>query len=289
MILKYKDHQRVNEYVLTSEKYNNYYYLVLRLNEPTFKSLLDHKLDGLKAISDNIKIVNSYFDVRDILLVMPKTGVDEINNLIKVDYDDIEQLCANNLSILKRLYDVKDSHANNSLLYQAVQRISYIDRGLKQYNQQVIKLYNKIRRHNWQKFKKFTDDIYKLKDSVVINFDDLVDNYYNLLHDSYTKDELREFLTLIILSFSHIFRNEGEMLVSDKTFIIPDGSYIFIKKQQPDSYDTQSKEELMMQYLPNLKKSYNVKLLPYIYNKYIGDTHKPVFAYIRYLDTLYNK
>lgn len=60
MMLNYNNFNKLNEYVLSTEKYNDYYYLVLRLNENTLINLESMKLEGLKGISDNTNIINSF-------------------------------------------------------------------------------------------------------------------------------------------------------------------------------------------------------------------------------------
>lgn len=97
------------EYKLTTENYSKYYYLVLRLNEKTFENLISGKFKNLKGISDNVEIINRFFDIRDILLIMDKKSVKELNDIEEVKYYDIDFLVKDSFKNLKRLtFDNKD-------------------------------------------------------------------------------------------------------------------------------------------------------------------------------------
>jgi hypothetical protein len=93
--------------------YENYpkpdwFYLVLktsRYDDRPWKQLLEMNFKGLQGISDSPDIINSWLDVRDVLLIMDAKKVMELNNIHPVYYHNSDQLVSNNLKILMRLVD----------------------------------------------------------------------------------------------------------------------------------------------------------------------------------------
>lgn len=287
MMLNYNNFNKLNEYVLSTEKYNDYYYLVLRLNENTLINLESMKFEGLKGISDNTNIINSFFDVRDILLVMKKQKVNQLNELKKIDYTNIDELCENNMALLKRLYHAADDYDIHSLLYQGMMKLSYINRRPTNFDDKIVKLYNKLNKYNYKDIRNFERDLFSVKGIKVESFKDLVTKTSEIL-TNYDTQVIEDIISVCILAFASMFKNEGEIIVKNNTFNIPPDSILFFKTPSKESYEYNEKLSLIHKHLPVLEKLYYVKLLPYIYGKYMPDTHKPVFAYIRYIDKLYS-
>jgi hypothetical protein len=280
---------KLNEYSLTLDNYDKYYYLALRLDEKTISNLIDGKFEGLKGISESTDIINCFFDIRDILLVMKKEDADNINNLEKVKYDDVEYLTKNNFEILKRLYDAK-LFKIGSLLYQGIRKIDYL-KHRNSTNPKLNKLY-KLVNNKWKKLYDFdVMYVHKLNDiEYVKDYNDLLKRSLEIINkDStiYTEEELDNILKLIILAFGDVFKHEGEIIIKDNIFNIPKKSVLFIKQQHKDSYKYDNINELINKYTNELKKFYYVKILPYVKGDIISNTHKSVFAYIRYLDKIF--
>lgn len=277
----------INEYNLSTENYSKYYYLVLRLNENTLNNLYTGRLDGLNGISNSTNIINAFFDVRDILLVMDKKDVEELNFIEKINYDDIDALSKNNFKLLKRLYDVKDDYTIQSLLYQGFMKIKHG----KDYKKLRSIVFDKLRdlRYGLER------NIHKLGDDFSNNtYDEFIDKAYNKLKNAldfpFSKDDMEKVFRLNILNFSELFKHEEEIMVNSSTFIIPPKSVIFIKEQNKYSYKFEEVNNLLSRHLDKLKEKYYVKILPYKQShSAISDTHKQAFIYLRYLDKIRNK
>lgn len=294
MITNFNEYAKLNDYNLSTDNYSKYYYLVLKLNEDTLNNLVSGKLKDLKGISDSIKILNSYFDIRDLLLVMKKEEVESINDIEKVIYDDVEYLTKDNFSVLDRLYNggkTKDIHIG-SLLYQGIRKVFYF-KHKESTNNNINKLYRKYNGKNWKILYDFDrtyvhklNDIKKIKD-----YNDLLDKTFviiNKLDSRYTKEILDDILRLIILSFGDVFKHEGEILIKNKTFTIPKNSVLFIKEQHESSYIYSKNKDIIYTYLDKLKEKFSIKILPYKNDgSIISQTHKPAFAMIRYLDKMF--
>lgn len=293
MITKFKTFY---EYKLTDENYNKYYYLVLRFNDNTFESLCDEKFEDLKGISDNPNIINSFFDIRDVLLIMDKKNSDELNKLIKVDYDDVEKLTKDNFKIMKRITNDSDDYSIHSIIYQGFRKHTYY-----KYTKNLIvgdklnKLLKKIDTEEYKKVFKYIDkNTHYIFDSIknTITFDDFTYNVYNSLDKldyKYSPIIVKNILEYIILTYALLFKKEGEIIVDSKYYHIPKNSTILIKKQHPDSYSFDEHKVILDKYFNNLKEKYNIKEIEYkkdINNQYISATHKSAFPIIRYLDKI---
>lgn len=256
---------KINE--LYEEKYKKYYYLVVRIPdykydieservkeyEPLiFGGLQKGVFTGLKGISDSIDILNAFFDIRDMLLVMPKDSVDNINNnLFKIDYFDVHKLCENNMSLLRRIYQENPDYELSHLFSQIENRHSLF-RELKSNMFKVLKKHLSI--HQLNKFYKIRkkaleidilylikNTLHKVLDDIKINsFDELVDIFYtyyktidvdilirNMPYMSYQSGE-----ELKLKIKSCCFLSEGEILVNDKNFNIPNDTIIFLKTKE---------------------------------------------------------
>lgn len=277
----------INEYNLSTENYSKYYYLVLLLNDNTLNNLYTGKLDGLKGISNSTNIINAFFDIRDILLVMDRKDVEELNFIEKINYSDIDALSKNNFKLLKRLYGVKDDYTIQSLLYQGFMKIKHG----KDYKKLRSIVFDKLRdlRYGLER------NIHKLGDDFSNNtYDDFIDKAYNKLKNAldfpFSKDDMEKVFRLNILNFSELFKHEEEIMVNSSTFIIPPKSVIFIKEQNKYSYKFEEVNNLLSRHLDKLKEKYYVKILPYKQShSAISDTHKQAFIYLRYLDKIRNK
>jgi len=293
MITKFK---LFYEYKLSDENYNKYYYLVLKFNHITFDSLCNGKFEKLKGISDNINIINSFFDIRDVLLIMDKKKTDELNTLVKVDYDDVETLSKDNFKIMKRLTNDIDDYSLNSIIYQGFRKHTYykyiknVSMGDKLY-----KLIKKIDSVDYKKVFKYIDkNTHYIFDNInnIKTFEDFTNEVYNSLDNldyKYNPIIVKNILEYIILTYALLFKHEGEILVNDEYFYVPENSTILIKTPEKNSYLFDEHKEILDKYINKLKKKYNLREIDYKYdinNKYISATHKSAFPIIRYLDKI---
>ena len=129
------------------------FYLVLRDNIKTFESLSQLEFKGLKGISDNPNIINSFFDIRPILLVMDGKEVLKLNkNLQKIDYENPHQLVSNNFEILSRLL------GNDELLLRNIFNVMKVKIGdlffnnwkLRDKNKELVSTVNFFEEHEYE-------------------------------------------------------------------------------------------------------------------------------------------
>ena len=90
----------------------NWFFLVLRLPTGTFddtkrkdvlNSLMNMELIQLKGISDHYNISKSWFDVRDILLIMKGSDVMKLNDIEPIEYFNADSFCKNNFKFWRRV------------------------------------------------------------------------------------------------------------------------------------------------------------------------------------------
>lgn len=284
--------KNINEY--NNSKYADYYYLVLRSkynDKPISETLKDKKIDGITSISDNEKIIDSFFDIRPLMLLLPKENTNNCNNLTKIIYTDINMLCDNSFYILRRLYDVDDTYPLDDLLYQAYQRLNRP----KIKNKIVINMRNHINKS--PQLHQILILVNKIKhgdDIELNNFSELVDYFYEKIKNSdieyifknhfmkpivdtdifinnFNIKQVEYVLKYIIINFACLFENEGEVIINDSILNIPDGTIAIVKHAR--HYDT------------NL----NIDLLKNIFgDKYVisVNNHKEAYIKIRNLDKI---
>jgi len=286
--------QKFYEYKLSNENYIKYFYLVLKDEEETFKSLVDGEFEGLQGISDSEKIINSFFDIRNLMLIMDKDKVKNLNEIEKVKYDDVDYLTKDTFKVMGRLTgNILEGKVNIShLLYQGFRKHEYKKRS--DMNDNLFKLDKMIHKSEYYYIFKYLDDnCYEIFENIkkVKDFNDLVNQTHDSLlkHDKdFPKYKIEKILEYLILSYAAIFKKEGEWLVMSKSFKVPENSIILIKSTHPSSYKVKLMSEIKTKYLETLKEKYKVKILPYIPGSIINNTHKQAFPIIRYLDKLKN-
>lgn len=90
----------------------NWFFLVLRLRisdfntvdeDPTLDSLMRMEFIQLKGISDHYHISESWFDVRELLLIMKGSEVAKINDIEPIEYFNSDSFCKDNFKLWRRL------------------------------------------------------------------------------------------------------------------------------------------------------------------------------------------
>jgi hypothetical protein len=305
--------QKFYEYKLSTENYSKYFYLVLNLTEKTLKSLYKGKIDKLVGISDSEQIINAFFDIRDVLLVMDKDKVINLNEVENVDYDDVEYLVKDNFKKLSRItghYKYDDEIKIKTIIYQAFRKHTYNSKSKGIINE-LYKLKKLIKSSDYSKLFDYIDsNTHKIFNFKVSGFNDLVnktlENLKNEIHKtrnfgSYEKlptpideNKVSNILKYLILSYASLFKDEGEWLIKNDSFIIPENSTILIKENSPNSYTNKENMRMINEWLDELKTKYKIKFLPYVKGGYVANTYKKAFPIIRYLDKIktfefYNK
>ena len=260
---------KINE--IYEDKYNEYYYLVMNIpsdrllgdnNNRVIDGLKNRKFIGLKSISDNIGIINGFFDIRNLAIIMPKVSTDIINKLEKIEYFDVNYLCNNDMEVLRRMYNVDSDYDNASLFSQISTRGSYWQyKTPKIQNDKTLNDFIKIRNfafNNYKQYKIIQDSQHQiLRGKKVKNFNHLVYIFYkffkntdndtlfrnlpyrsdkNLELELLTVECITNILKYLILSFSVCFSTEGEVLIKDNFFNIPDGSTLIVKYKDNIKY-----------------------------------------------------
>jgi hypothetical protein len=289
----------INEYNLKSENWEKYYYLVLKLNGETIDNLLKGELKGLKGISDNVKIIDAFFDIRDILLIMNKDEVEKLNKIEKIDYDDVNLLTNNNFKVFKRMSGSENSHIE-SIIYQGFRKLESFNSYKKYANDRLIKLYKLFYEGKLRYLLNWMDNnSYKIIEKIgkVKNFKDFVNKIWKSVKekigadkDFATKEQVSSCLELILLNYANMFKREGEILIRSRTFKIPENSTLLIKEpQQYDGFLDDGKFDFLKKNKNKLKKKFKLKILPKLSdpnNPYMGATHKQARPIVRYLDKI---
>ena len=90
----------------------NWFFLVLRLPTGTFdytkrtsvlNSLMNMEFIQLKGISDHYGISKSWFDVRDILLIIKGSEVIKLNDIEPIEYFNADSFCKDNFKFWRRV------------------------------------------------------------------------------------------------------------------------------------------------------------------------------------------
>jgi hypothetical protein len=278
--------QSLNEYVLKADDTNKYYFLAFDIDKyGSFISLMKNEISPITGISDSEHIINNFLEIRNSLLVMPKEKTKELNWLKKIDYYDEDELCEDNMKLLRRIYDVSDdvdSYPNPYLIRQILTRINKNVKN-KKYNSHIVKTMAK-RIFKSEKLSKILKAITHIKfpnNSLEFDsFDDLSDKLYNdlLRLEEYDQSDFEYVLKFAIFNLTDVFSVEGEVLVTDKILRIPEKSYLIIKGSRIDD------EKLNL-----LKDKYKLKIInPHFINGF-DFTHFKVRGFIKYLDSLPQK
>lgn len=290
------------EYKLSNENWSKYYYLVFRFDERTLQGLSDGEFKGLNAISENIEIVNRFFDVRPMMLIMDKTKVEDLNEIEKFNYYDIDYLCKDNFKNFKRVLDYDDEYDIDYILYQSFRKADRFLGELLSRNRSKNSHYIKLRKLiSTSKYLELFGILDGYSSSVlkriksVKNFDDFISQFYREMYGEKIWDKIRfteyndkkmirNCFEFLIINHASLFEKEGEVLVKSDTFTIPEKSVLLIKDTLfSDDYHATSNKILMTQYNDKLKEIYKLKLIKFNknYKEYLQ-----TFALARYLDKI---
>jgi 8-oxo-dGTP pyrophosphatase MutT (NUDIX family) len=92
------------DYDIEKIDFSNYYY---RYNDKSFKELQEHKLVGVIGVSKSRENIADWLIFRDCLIVMNYDEFMKLNDSTEIEYDNPEQLMANDLELFNRLYGNK--------------------------------------------------------------------------------------------------------------------------------------------------------------------------------------
>lgn len=258
------NHLKLYEDFRILEDVPKYFYLVVNIKR-AWESLIKMKFVGLKGISDNPNIINSFFDVRDTLLVIDAQKVLEQNpDMFKIDYDNPHQLVSNNFEILNRLLQNKTIYYSD-IFAKLLRRHTWSPK-YRQKQEKYQKLFDAtkyLERNSYnlgELFSKYENDIKinNLHDLAKWILDDAlpmveIENRNNLPYGTqpYDLNDLSYNQLYFILQenifdlVKHWKENEGEWIIKkdpikqETIFKIPEGSDLYFKL----AVDTKDPEE----------------------------------------------
>jgi hypothetical protein len=228
-----------------------WFYLVLRF-EKAWDSLLKMEFDGVIGVSDNPNIINSWFDIRDTLLIMNGEEFLKLNpNVHKVDYDNPNQLVSNNFKLLNRLLQNSEERED---FYDVCQKVFSNTQKIKTSNKNydVIQDTSYFLNHNVYKFENLVEKAVK-SGKVINNVWDFVNvlwsgfpeiiEYYNNNYSWAKKYKIKDFDKNVlyyviqhgILNLSNTWKKEGEWIIKKdkisgkRNFKVPVKSKLYFK------------------------------------------------------------
>jgi len=256
------------------------------------------KLDGIQGISSSVDIINKWFDIRDVMIVMPGDELIKMNNLQQINYTDPDKLVSNNFKMIIRLKQLYNSETPEKIITHGILQNStaQIENGsnyIKKHKfveqqKDRYSLMTYLKRNSWSISKYVYNQI---KNGYVINnMTDFNKVVYDGINSDYVEEEtisnvpygrtpyakkdidysqLEKILKSCVYYIGNVFKKESEWIIEDKILRVPRGSKLVIKhdvgnygKKRYDSPGLSSDklEEVFNQY-PDLRRNYEVILV----------------------------
>jgi hypothetical protein len=241
-----------------------WFFLVLNIHKNNvYESLMNMEFLFLKGISDDIRICNSFFDIRDLFLIMDGSEVDKLNDIRPIEYYNPDFFCNDNFKYLRRIlqdepqFSQRENRKQDITFSMTISKIFY-NLGLRNKNNS---------KKNYEIIKYIKDCQYKLSDKLNVlyhlgqlhinslndftkilleSLKEIVNSEFKLSSDctwdkylvsieEYIKNkltfiELKKLLIPIFTHYSEIFSHEGEWYNSNKSFKIPKNSILYFKE-----------------------------------------------------------
>lgn len=273
-----------------------WFFLVSR--KPYLEKINSMKLEGVMGISSSPEIINRWFDIRDVMIVMPSDKLIEMNNLHPVYYYNPDQLVSNNFKLIIRLkQDYKspgpEKTVVNGILKNTMNQMEMYGNYEKQYKfkdrqKERYALMKYLNRRSWE----ISEYVYrKIEEGFIVkNMNDFNNIVYSAIMSDTVREEtgsnipygeiplskksidknlLMKVLKGCVYYLGNVFNDEAEWIVKDKTLKVPEGSKLVIKQDVGNyakkKYDNRgiTPEELeeIFNELPGLKKNYEVILV----------------------------
>ncbi len=233
-----------------------WFYLVLRF-EKAWDSLLKKEFDGVVGVSDNPQIINSWFDIRDTLLIMNGDEFLKLNpNVHKIDYENPNSLVSNNFKLLNRLLQNSEERED---FYDVCQKVFSHTEKIKASNKEYEAIHNTSYFLNRNVYK-FANVMEKLVENgkTINNVWDFVNGlwnsfpkmieYYNKNYSWGTKYKIEDFDKNVlyyviqqgILNLANSWKKEGEWIIkkdkvtNKRNFKVPEKSKLYLKLDVSD-------------------------------------------------------
>lgn len=290
--MKYLKH--VSEYILENN-INNFDYFFLVTRDIFLDQITNRKLGNLQGISSSPEIINKWFDIRDIMIVMPKEETLRLNDIKEIKYFDYDLLTKDNFKVLRRLKSNKGDYAIESTIRELFKASTNQLNYHKNYFKQDKFIQKNPLRHDIMIFLKRRN--FNIADGIkqrinngyhIDNYKDFLDITYDvILNDTKTettsnvpygdtpfdvnklnKEVLSKVLKSSLSYLGYVFSKESEWIVNNDIFTVPKNSKLVIKQDvgnYKDRFDTRGFEperiEKIFNKYPNLEKEYEVILV----------------------------
>lgn len=223
----------------------------------TLEGLGKGELQGVTGISDTREIVAGFFSVaRNATLVMDAQAVMANNDISMLDYSDPENLCANNLAGLKRIW--LKTGTGKYVAASLMQNIGdYVMSPMKSINSGVFHMmsycgYPTAIGDDYEKMSprpevnSIADFQNLLYDLTVAFFKGKASKTYNIREEDIpSREDMNAALRELFRRVEKIYGDEGEWIVNSPTFKIPEGSHLIMLKNQAawDGYEAWTKRD----------------------------------------------
>jgi 8-oxo-dGTP pyrophosphatase MutT (NUDIX family) len=255
-------------------EYPNYFF---RYNEKPFEELKNGFLQGVTGVSSSTSNVAEWFTAKDCLIVMDYEKFMASNQTEIINYNDPYQLMANKLFLFKRLYGNITRYGEQDNVYEQTltsicpkirkEIILEMEISEGQKYRELYRIDKFLDTHNtgafyrWVNVKQHIESPIDLTNAI-LEFNKLDDSY---LGDGFenpvlTFNELLPLVELGIINAGRIWESEQEIIVKNRTLVLPKQSQLFfINKDEIGRLRASNQLDLVDKYkLKDLYKVYFV-------------------------------
>jgi len=252
----------------------NVFWLVTSISTKYDKNLKDLSsgiLEGISGISDNNKILMHWLGIgyRNAVVVMNASSVLSVNgkNLRRIEYNNIEQLTSNNMSMLRRIFNADEDVFGNRRIIDNIYRALY--RGALTANDEGVRHLGALMRDgyisSYDTNKRYEDG------KVEINsFEELSKYFWEEISKNTTAEDVlsidqkifRNLLKNSVLKSVHTYKTEGEWIVTSPYFKIPAKSKLLVAVETPlENFPKEAQAILKNGGMPKIGKEIPTNLL----------------------------
>jgi hypothetical protein len=245
-----------------------------KYKEKAFLELMAGTLDGVKGVSSSANNVAEWFTTRDALIVMNYNDFVSMNNIKVIDYDNIDELMANDLFIFRRLYNNLNEYdeSDKGLNRVIKDTLSKIGRNISRELNLLLEVIDSKKFYEVYRIERFLNpsetsafwrwienNQIKIDSAIsftkaIIDFNKIDDNYLGqgFPNPTLTIEDLLPSVENGIKYSSKIYESEQEIMLLDTKLNIPNKSQLFFKTLERNS----NFDELMESY--KLKNRYKI-------------------------------
>ena len=228
-----------------------------KYDEKTFEDLQNGKLIGVLGVSSSPHNVGEWFVHRSCLIVMKYDEFVKVNDFTVIDYDNPEQLMADDMKLFNRLYANKRDENTDEESIKG-QRRNILQNVFKKFKKPLEILIKKepnlLRKQGLYRIEHFLDESYRFIDwivknnNILNNSEDLAEKiieyhysddssyistfYGNTEDKKIDKKYILPFVIEMIKSAGNVYKSEQEIYLNNKTLNIPKDSQLFFKKEK---------------------------------------------------------